>query len=74
MTLTVLEKDRAQGFVELATRLSKLHACISDNDTHTCSMTDDKFRVAMLTQIVGNVSMRNFIDYISIWVEKNKSI
>lgn len=33
MAPSVLEKDRAKGFVELATRLSKLHACISDNDT-----------------------------------------
>lgn len=35
MAPSVLEKDRAKGFVELATRLSKLHACISDNDTLT---------------------------------------
>lgn len=61
MAPSVLEKDRAKGFVELTTRLSKLHACISDNDTLTLPMADDKFRVARPMQIFDMFSMRNFI-------------
>jgi len=33
MAPSVLEKYRTFGFVELTTRLRKLHACISDTDT-----------------------------------------
>jgi len=36
MAPSVLEKERTFGFVELTTRLRKLHACISDTDnSHT---------------------------------------